>query len=191
MNCINCGKAHSDYRFRVLRVETLHVRDLGGEKRVQALGDFEEHSVCRACAEAKLAALSDTRQAMKKACLPFAVLTLAGPVVAAVFWNSEPVIRLFGLAMMVCGVMGLYGGIRNTTAKKRELSVLGKEAALERCAWEVFLEAAPKKNDVNDITYIPVNAETLARKNGDLMILYDLLPEIAIEAHKRIHGIEA
>jgi len=27
-------------------------------------------------------------------------------------------------------------------------------------------------------------------KNGDLMILYDLLPEIAIAAHKRIHGIE-
>ena len=27
-------------------------------------------------------------------------------------------------------------------------------------------------------------------KNGDLMILYDLLPEIAVQAHKRIHGEE-
>ena len=49
------------------------------------------------------------------------------------------------------------------------------------------IDGAPKKNDINDITYIPVNEETLARKNGDLMILYELLPEIAIEAHKRIH----
>ena len=52
-----------------------------------------------------------------------------------------------------------------------------------------MLDAAPKKNDINDISYIPVDEKTLARKNGDLMILYDLLPEIAIEAHKRIHGV--
>ena len=52
------------------------------------------------------------------------------------------------------------------------------------------MDAAPKKHDINDITYIPVDEETLARKNGDLMILYDLLPEIAIEAHKRIHAGE-
>ena len=43
---------------------------------------------------------------------------------------------------------------------------------------------------MNDITYIPVDEETLARKNGELMIRYDLLPEIAFAAHKRIHGIE-
>ena len=84
----------------------------------------------------------------------------------------------------------MYGNIRNRSAKKRELSVLSEEQALYRCAWECLVDAAPKKNDINDITYIPVDAETLARKNGDLMILYDLLPEIAIAAHKRIHGIE-
>jgi hypothetical protein len=51
-----------------------------------------------------------------------------------------------------------------------------------------MLEGAPKKDDINDITYIPVDEKTLARKNGDLMVLYDLVPEIAVEAHKRIHG---
>ena len=65
-----------------------------------------------------------------------------------------------------------------------------REEALYRCAWECMVDGAPKKNDVNDITYIPVDEKTLARKNGDLMILYDLVPEIAVQAHKRIHGIE-
>ena len=60
---------------------------------------------------------------------------------------------------------------------------------MEQCAWECLVDGAPKKNDVNDITYIPINGKTLERKNGDLMILYDLLPEIAIEAHKRIHAL--
>jgi len=40
---------------------------------------------------------------------------------------------------------------------------------------------------VNDLTYIPVNGKSLKRKNGDLMILYGLLPEIAVEAWKRMH----
>ena len=64
------------------------------------------------------------------------------------------------------------------------------DKALEEAAWECFLEAAPKKNDINDITYIPVNDQTLARKNGDLMILYDLLPEIALQVYDRIHNSE-
>lgn len=190
MNCIKCGKAHNGYHFRVLQVQTLHVRDLTGEKRVQALGEFEEYDVCGDCARTKYETLTDNRQQMIKACLPFGILALAGPIVAALFWNSDNVIKLFGLAMLACGVMGLYGGIRNTSAKKRELAALSQEETLYQCAWECLLDAAPKKNDINDITYIPVDERTLARKNGDLMLLYDLLPEIAIQAHKRIHGIE-
>ena len=34
---------------------------------------------------------------------------------------------------------------------------------------------------------LPVNKKTRSRKNGDLMILYNLLPEIAVEAWKRLH----
>ena len=59
---------------------------------------------------------------------------------------------------------------------------------MEGSAWECLQEGAPKKQDVNDITYIPVDEKTLALKNGDLMVLYELLPEIALEAHRRIHG---
>lgn len=189
MNCCKCGKEHNDYHFRALQIQTLHVRDMTGEKRVQALGEFEEYDVCGDCARGKLETHTDTRNAMLRACLPFAVLALIGPVVAAVFW-ADNVIRIFGLAMLVCGVLGVYGGVWNVNAKKRELSVLTEEKALYRCAWECVLDAAPKKDGINDLTYIPVDAETLARKNGDLMILYDLLPEIAVEAHKRIHGQE-
>ena len=46
---------------------------------------------------------------------------------------------------------------------------------------------APKKEDMNDLTYIPVNEKTRSRKNGDLMILYNLLPEIAVQAWKHLH----
>ena len=49
------------------------------------------------------------------------------------------------------------------------------------------MQAIPRKNGEEDLTYIPVDSETLSRKNGDLMILYDLIPDIAKEAFRRIH----
>lgn len=188
MNCIKCGKEHNDYHFRVLHVETLHVRDFK-EKRIQALGDFEEYDVCGDCARAKYDShMADLRDRAKEL-IPFLLMIVAGAVIAVLLRNELP-LMVFGVGMVACG-MGCFGGrVRAAAEKMRELSALSEEQALYRCAWECLLESAPKKNDVNDITYIPVDAETLARKNGDLMILYDLLPEIAIAAHKRIHGIE-
>lgn len=189
MNCIKCEKEHNDYHFRVLRVETLHVRDVGKDSRVQALGDFEEYDVCGDCARAKYDQYMDNRNVLIRTSIPFALLILAGIVITAVF-GTDGVWRLTGLGMAVGGAMCLYGNLRNRGAKKRELAALSEEEGQYRCAWECLVDAAPKKNGINDITYIPVDAETLARKNGDLMILYDLLPEIAIAAHKRIHGMD-
>lgn len=190
MNCIKCGSQTDDYKFHVLQVQTLHVRDLTGEKRVQALGDFEDHCICRECAEEKLRATLDNRREINKKVLPFLLSLVAGIVVTAVFLKGNGVFRLLGLGLLACGVLGTIGTIQAGQKAKDRFASLPREEALAAAAWECFLEAAPKKNDINDITYIPVNQETLARKNGDLMILYDLLPEIAVQAHRRIHHPE-
>ena len=190
MKCIKCGSETADYHFRVLQVQTLHVRDLNKEKRVQALGNFEEYDVCAACAEEKYQKYMDNRAALRKAVLLYGAMTLAGLLLAIFFWNAMAAFRMTGLGLTIGGGLCLYYGIHNAGAKKREMSAMTREAALYACAWECLIDGAPKKNDINDITYIPVDETTLARKNGDLMILYDLLPEIAVQAHKRIHGIE-
>lgn len=188
MNCIKCGKEHNNYHFRVLHVETLHVRDMGKESRIQTLGDFEEYDVCGSCARAKYDEYVDNAAVLRKTSLPFALMILGGTVIACLFRGDLPIL-LFGLGMLICGATCLWSNLHNRSARKRELLALDEAEALQACAWECMLDAAPKKNDINDISYIPVDEKTLARKNGDLMILYDLLPEIAIEAHKRIHGV--
>ena len=187
MKCVKCGNEHNGYRFQVLQVQTLHVRDVNREKRVQALGDFEEYTVCPGCAEEKYRQALDTRGAVRKNLLLYGGLMALGLALFLLFWQGEGVFRLLGLGLIAGGGLCLYGNLRSATAQKRELLSLGKEAAMRRCAWACMLEGAPKKNDINDITYIPIDETTLSRKNGDLMILYDLLPEIAVEAHKRIH----
>ena len=172
----------------MLEVQTLHVRDLTGEKRVQALGDDADYCVCRKCAERKLSAILNNRQATIRAALPFALAFFAGIIITAWFWSDNGAFRLLGLGFLACGVLGTIGIIQKGEKQRNQFAPLSHDKALAAAAWECFLESAPKKNDINDITYIPINEETLARKNGDLMILYDLLPEIAIQAYNRIHG---
>ena len=190
MNCIKCGKEHSHYHFRVLQVQTLHVRDFGKNSKIQALGDFEEYDVCAACAQEKYDSTVQVSAAVKKLCALWGTVMAIGLIVTLAYWKGEGVLRLAGLGALIGGGLILLGQLQNATKARKELLALNREEALYRCAWECMVDGAPKKNDVNDITYIPVDDKTLRRKNGDLMILYDLLPEIAIEAHKRIHAGE-
>ncbi len=190
MNCIKCGRETGDFHFRVLQVQTLHVRDLNKEKRVQALGDFEEYDVCRACAEEKLQTILDTKASLRKFWLICGAMMAAGLALTGIFWSGAGALRLFGLGMAVCGILCLIGQMKTIRAKEMELRALPEDEALYQCAWQCLVDGAPKKHDINDISYIPVDEKTLSRKNGDLMILYDLLPEIAVQAHKRIHGME-
>lgn len=190
MKCIKCGKEHNDYHFRVLQVQTFHVRDFGKNSKVQALGDFEEYSVCASCAEEKYAATVNVEAAVKKLALIWGAVIVLGLIVTLASWNGEGVLRLAGLGALIGGVLILLGKLQSATRAQRELLALDREEGLYNCAWACLVDGAPKKNDINDITYIPVDEKTLARKNGDLMILYDLLPQIAIQAHKRLHGIE-
>ena len=190
MYCIHCQRETADHPFHVLQVLTLHVRDLKGDKRVQALGDFEDYCVCGRCAEEHLERTLHNSKALEKALFPFAAVLVIGIALAVLTWRGEGALRLLGIAMTVGGAFGLTGTWQRMTGKRRTFAALGPEKAAEAAAWDLFLQDAPKKYGINDITYIPVNGDTLARKNGDLMILYELLPEIAVQAHKRIHGQE-
>lgn len=190
MKCICCGKETSDYPFHVLQVLTLHVRDLNGDKRIQALGDFEDYTVCQACARERLDAIMNIRPALLRGLAPFAAILALGALLAALTWNGEGALRMMGLAMVACGLLGILGTWQRVTKKKRMYAAFSPEEALSQAAWDVFQDKAPKKYDINDITYIPIQEQTLSRKNGDLMILYDLLPEIAVQAYNRIHALE-
>ena len=191
MKCIKCGREHQDYHFRVLQVQTLHVRDFGKNSKIQALGDFEEYDVCASCAEEKYASAMDVTPSIRKLLVLWGLVMAAGLALAVAFWHGEGVFRLTGLGALVGGGLCLISGLQTTTARKRQFETMGHVDALAQCAWECMIDGAPKKNDVNDITYIPVDEKTLARKNGDLMILYDLVPAIAVEAHKRLHEQDA
>ena len=188
--CIRCGSPAA-YPIRALEVRTLHVRSVGGERRVQALGSEKESSVCEKCAREQLALSLNPVRAAKKEVIRFGIVFAAGILIAAATLlfvrESRQVFLLVALAALVCGALGIYEALRKAKEKAASLAALPEAEALEEAAWDVFTAEAPKKEDVNDLTWIPVNEKTLTRKNGDLMVLYRLLPEIAVEAWNKLH----
>ena len=191
--CVRCG-GEAVYPVKALEVRTLHVRSIGGEKRVQALGDEKTGSVCEACAREQLALSLDPIRASRPQLAAFGAVIAAGILIGAAALlfvkESRQVFLLLGIAALVCGALGVYEALRKAKEKAAALRALPEAEALEESAWDVYIAEAPRKEDVNDLTYIPVNEKTLRRKNGDLMVLYKLLPEIAVEAWKRLHTEE-
>lgn len=198
--CAKCG-GKGDFHFRALTVRTIHLREMKGERRVQGLGDFVELSVCRACAQQRLDDVLKPGKALISRLIPFAAIMLVGAVLSILFtfggsvltsiglgeWANDGVLQLFGLAALLCGALGLIGHLRTFADTRCEYAVLSSKDALVHAAWAVASEGAPKKSGDEDLTYIPLTQRTLAMKNGDLMIAYKLLPEIAKQAHRMIH----
>ena len=184
--CLKCG-GEAGYRFRVLEVRTLPVRDLTGETRVQALGDFQTFAICETCADSQVAKAIDVPRAILEKGKWFFTVLAAGFILTAILWSGAPELRLLGPAAVLCGALGAGGAVFQSLATRREYLALSPEQQRERAVWEALLQAAPKKEGDNDLTYIPVTEKVLAMKNGDLMIEYDLLPAIAVQAWERLH----
>ena len=190
--CIRCG-GPAAYPLRALEVRTLHVRSIGGERRVQALGDEKESAVCEKCAWVQLELSLGPVKTAKTQLVTFGAVAAAGIVIEVVtflFLKGHQIGILLGLAALVCGGLGIYDALRRAKEKAASLRALPEQDALAEAAWDVYLAEAPKKESENDLSYIPVNEKTRARKNGDLMFLYHLLPEIAVEAWNRLHKEE-
>ncbi|MDO4617084.1 MAG: hypothetical protein Q4B03_06465 [Lachnospiraceae bacterium] len=161
---------------------------MSGEKRVQALGKFQDYEVCRPCAEEQLHAVCSPGKSVLSRCAVFGGIFLLGVFVSVLFRSGAAQIRFFGVAAMICGALGIYEAIRNARRHRLEYQAMSDQDALQEAAWEVLLANAPKKSEDSDLSYIPVDKRTLAMKKGDLMNVYDLLPEIAVKAYDLIRS---
>lgn len=186
--CAICGNENAKYDFNYLVVQTLHIRDIGGERRVQALGERDSGSVCASCAAKHLGQIENQTFPVKRLA-PFIGIFLLGVLISIFSIGKDRIIFMLGLAAVACGIMGCYSRLKATKTKRDEYSPLTNDEAMEKAAWEIFSESLPKKDGDNDLTYIPITEKTLAMKNGDLMIMFELLPEIAKEAWNVIHDV--
>ena len=167
--CIRCGSPAA-YPIRALEIRTLHVRSLGGERRVQALGDEKQSSVCESCARNQLNLSLDPARAVKPQLLSYGAVFAAGLLIETVTFlfvkDSRQVFFLLGIAALICGVFGIVDALQKAKDKSAALRALPETEALEEAAWDVFAAEAPEKEDINDLTYIPVNEKSRSRKTA-------------------------
>ena len=186
MKCSNCQK-ESDYEYRVLEVQTLHVRSLKGDNRVQALGNFQDYGICRSCAERRLKDTLEFSGEKKKHCISSIVIIVLGCFILFGM-GKEGLIGFTGLFFILGGILIEYGTVREWFRTRKELMALPYEKRVERAAWLELLATAPKKSIDSDLSYIPVNRETVNMKKGDFMVMYDLIPEIVEKAWSVINA---
>lgn len=185
--CIACGR-DAKITFKALEVQTLHVRDLDREKRVQALGEFHDFAVCRECAQTKLDRELGVFREILGSLVRFGLVLVAGIILLVIFLWKDRVFTMLGLAAIACGLIGIISKIAEGRTRSAHLKAMKGDKALETAAWDVVKLHAPKKYQDSDLTYIPVTPDVRRMKNGDIMIEYKLLPEIAVKAYEMIHS---
>lgn len=184
--CIKCSKEKADFHFKVLSVQTLHIRDWNGERRVQAIGEFLDFYVCAACADYHLYSVLKLKKHFKKV-IAFAAVLVIG--ILGIMFRSWPTeFRMPFYAAVICGAVGIFSTLHTALAQRNSFAALPFETALKQSAWECVLEKAPRKCGDNDVTYIPVNETTLSATTASLATEYDLLPANAKRAFEMLHG---
>lgn len=187
MSCLECKNILPDaLGFRVLEVHTLHIRDFSGERIVQALGEFKDYRICTACASKEARAFLFPAKRLAVKCLPFAVLLIVGIVLSVMLMTREVMtaLKALGPIAFAVGVSGIFGNVKEILSERRKISGMSHDEALRYSAYKLVIKNAPKKYNDNDITYIPVNKNTLKLSVNELSERYNLLPSIAAEAHK-------
>ena len=177
------------YAFRVLEVHTLHVRDFGGERLIQALGEIGDYEVSVARARSELrAALFPAREIARKG-LPFLLLLIVGAALCLTLTPRDTMFafRALGPIALFCGAAGMVSETGRLLKERTRVRAMDLNTALRDSAWRRFLRDAPKKHEDNDITYIPIDGETLGLTPKGLELKYNLLPAISRQAFEVIH----
>lgn len=174
--CQKCHAAEVEPRL-LLEIQTLHIRDLNGERRVQAVGNFVEANVCRDCAQQYLTGEGRPAGGMGRTVLISVLLMAVGAAVLS--FTKERPFQFFGFAALFCAAALLWSKIGAWRRRVAEDTNRTDEERLERAAWSLLVSCLPKKAEDSDLTYIPVTADLPGSSVEELVKVYDLLPAIA------------
>ncbi len=175
-SCYICKSADTAFHFPVLQVQTLKLREMKGERWIQALGDKAEYSVCRKCAAKRLKDSTSPVMRIFKKCIPFIALVVIG-ILTTIFLFNETMItfKLLGPASIIVGIISIITVALAELKEGKALQAQSGEDAIRQAAWLLLLEKLPKKDGDNDLSYVPINKKTKGMQPKALALEYDLL----------------
>lgn len=179
--CMIC-KGDADLMRSFITIRTLNIRSFGGVKRVQGVGEIVEGSVCNHCIHKEIdKALHPFKKNVKniKKFLLYGFMFVMGILLA--LFVPDNVIRVFGAAATLCGILCCYGDLKKIIEQKRITAANSEEQNNIQYSLALTINSFPKKKGDEDLTYIPLDKSLTKASLGDLCLEYKLLPEIAKE----------
>ena len=179
----------SSIKIHTLEVHTLHIRDFGGERLIQALGNFRDFEISTACVESEARALLYPGRRIFVKSLPFVALIIVGIILALTLSvKSEiPALKALGFMAIFVGFSGIISEVRKNLATRKTFQAMTPDERLKYSTWQCVLKIAPKKYNDNDLTYIAVDEDTLRLDAKELGDKYKLLPAISQKAFAMLH----
>lgn len=167
--------------FHTLEIHTLHVRDFGGERLIQSVGNYRDFEISTACAENEARAVIFPIKRIFGKTLSFMILFFVGVILSFTLSLKTEIfaIKALGIIAAFTGISGIISECRKILIQRRNLINMTPDERLKFCAWQCALKQAPKKFNDNDITYINIDEETLKLKTEELSEKYNLIPAIS------------
>ena len=176
--------------YPVQEVLTLHIRGMQ-ERRAQALGERLEVPLCDACLDQYVSIQAEPKPALVKAGLGFGVmLVLAILMFVFLGAGSVPDLRLAGALLAGFSVLGFRQRWLKITGAARQAKEGTEEERRARFMGAFLHTLLPQKSGENDLSYIPLDEDTLSLSAAQLAARHRLLPQIALQLHKRLRGEE-
>ena len=175
------------FKFHVLEIHTLHVRDFNGERLIQSVGNFQDYEISTACAESEVQAVLFPLKRILIKCIPFLILMLIGIIFILTIKSEIFAIKALGFIAFFVGLSGIISECRKIFEARKILKSMKPDEALKFSAWQCMLKNAPKKFNDNDLTYIPIDEETLKLTPQKLAKKYNLLPAISKKVFETLH----
>ena len=133
---------------KTLEVHTLHIRDFGGERLIQTLGNFRDFEVSEACVQSETRALLYPGRRILVKSLPFAALILVGIALTLTLTiKSEiPAIKALGLIAIFVGLSGIISTVLKNIRTSKNFRAMNDNERIRFSAFQCMLKTAPKKN---------------------------------------------
>lgn len=184
--CVRCG-GDPHYHIQLMEVRTYQNPLIYEQEPVQVVERTVEMDVCRDCARHQLR--GDLHLLSGKEGFQLGLVAMMTVLCLRAYRSGQSAAMLPGAA--ACLALGVGCTFLEAWTRHKRYISMPEPEELEAAAAEVAIAHAEQQSDGAETIYIPVTADTMKLCSDDLMIGFDLQPEVSDHVWDLLHPGQA
>ena len=172
--CVRCGGV-PQYHIQLMEVRTYQNPLIYEQEPVQIMERTVEVDVCGDCARRQLR--GDMYLLSSKELFQLSMVALMTALCLWVYRSGQNAAMLQGA--VICFVLGVGCTLWEAQTRRKRYASMPEAEELEAAAAEVATAHVEQKSDGVEAIYIPITEDTIKLRSDDLMVDFDLQPEIS------------